>query len=157
MEKLSFFSHIVYNDYVMKKSGYLLVILLIILISSAVYKYWVFVAQRNFIITSEISCDPSEESCFVWDCTPEEDPECDREPYKYISKNAKNIAVCDPYGEQECEELFCSPEEAECEITTCSEDELGDGEICAYEPEALIEDVDTGDTEADVSAGETAN
>lgn len=127
-----------------KKSRYLLYLLIILLVGSAIYKFYKFVIERDFIITAEISCDPEVENCFIWDCDIA-DEECDQSPYKYITKNAKNAPLCDPYTDEGCEELFCSPGEADCEITICSEDELGDEEICSADFDFSGEELDSED------------
>lgn len=131
-----------------RKSKILLSILLILLVVSAAYKFYVFVIERDYVIAAEVSCDPSEEPCFVWNCSLE-DPECDQTPYKYITKNAKNAPVCDPYTE-ECNELVCEAGEPECEYTVCSEETLSEEEFCLYEPitEEMLEPVEeTGETD----------
>jgi hypothetical protein len=113
-----------------KRTKILIPLLIIFFIFSVGAKYYNFVVERNFIVTSEISCDLEIESCFVWDCDMESDPECDYTPYKYISKNAKNVPYCNPYEEGECAELSCDTNEQECEITLCTEETVGEEEYC---------------------------
>lgn len=94
-------------------------------------KYYVFFVEQNYLVTAEADCDPGIESCFVWDCTVEEDADCDQYPYKYIEISAAHISDCNPY-EEECEPLNCTPNDEYCDITYCSDETSGDDEFCLY-------------------------
>jgi len=74
------------NWFLMKEKFYskilfiLLLSLLMILISSSYYKY---IIKEDFILYAEVSCDPSFESCFIYECS-EEDENCDsNDPNQY--------------------------------------------------------------------------
>jgi len=112
-----------------KKSKILIVIFFALVVILAVWKFYVFVVKKDFIITNHISCDPTYESCFATICE-EGDTECDTEPYKKIEKNAKNIPLCDKNDPTNCEELTCGQSEPDCVIILCSEETSEDGEKC---------------------------
>ena len=111
------------------KSKVLIVVFFTLVVVLSVWKFYVYVIKKDFIVTNYISCDPVYESCFVADCE-EGDDECDTEPYKKIEKNAKNIPFCDKNNVENCAELNCEEGENDCVITNCSEDVLEDGEKC---------------------------
>ena len=107
----------------------LLVAAFIVIVAAAIFwKYDTFVTQRDFLVHDQVSCDPSTESCFSYDCD-EGDEECDAEPFKKIRKSARNIPLCPNYTGG-CPELACLPGEEECEVTYCSDEDLEEDEIC---------------------------
>lgn len=130
-----------------KKQKYLAAILIGFFLFSILAKYYHFIVERDFMVTSTVSCNPSIENCFIYECIDGE--ACDEAPYKYIEKNARNAPECNPYTEESCPELFCEPEEVGCEVTLCSEDILEDGESCiSYEEGIDSEEIDSStDTE----------
>lgn len=92
------------------------------------------------MVVAHTSCEPTEESCFVWKCDPatetcSENPTENIEYYKIIHKSAANITVCAPGGT--CgEELVCEPGEKNCQETLCSEEYLaasGENAECSHE------------------------
>lgn len=101
-----------------------LVALVVLSVSASYYRFMVL---HDYLVQAEVDCDPSHESCFVWECDPEEE-ECTGNPdedtwyYKIAYRNAKNIPACDAEdetcdhftcpeeGEAECREVLCSPE-----------------------------------------------
>ena len=91
----------------------------------AVLNYYDKVVLTDFTVFDYVSCDPSVSSCFVY-C--EEECAYD-DPYAKIEKSGRNVPICNSALE-ECDELSCSPGEADCDVTYCSENELEPGEIC---------------------------
>jgi hypothetical protein len=96
------------------------------LIGSLLFAYHRFYKTRNYMVVAHVSCEPTEESCFVWTCdsateTCSEDPTENTEYYKIIQKLAANVAVCAPGGASCEEELTCEPGEKNCKEILCSE------------------------------------
>lgn len=112
-----------------KASRYLFLFVVLAILAVGAYKYKAFVIDRNFDILAHVTCDPQSESCFVADCSPEDDPECDITPYKKVLKSAKNIEECGP--SEECPELSCDENEVGCTTTYCSSETIDEDEICA--------------------------
>lgn len=141
------------NQIVMDRwSKLLLGAVTLVIIGSVVVSFLRFVVFRDYLIETQVDCDPSVESCFVWECDPlsEEDGEaCSGNPdedtwyYKVIRKNAMNIPVCDPNIE-ECEPLSCAPGEPECEYSLCEEGNE-DGVRCSTADDAAIEVMSDGE------------
>lgn len=84
---------------------------------------------HDYLVQAEVDCDPSLESCFVWECDTEED-ECTGNPdedtwyYKIAYRNAKNIPACNTEDET-CEPFVCPEEgEAECSEVLCTSESL---------------------------------
>ncbi len=121
-----------------KASRYLFLFVVLAILAVGAYKYKEFVIDRNFDIFAHVTCDPESESCFVADCSPEDDPECDLTPYKKVLKPAKNIEKCGP--SEECPELSCDENETGCTTTYCSSETIDEGEICA---ETIISPIKT--------------
>lgn len=89
---------------------------------------------RDYMIEAEAPCDPYTESCFVYICDPIEeectgDPEEDTSYYKQISRNAKNIPLCD-IEDESCDALICPPDEEGCSVILCDIATVTEGEIC---------------------------
>ncbi|HLC95212.1 MAG TPA: hypothetical protein VJH89_01870, partial [Patescibacteria group bacterium] len=75
------------------------------------------------------------------------DPLEDTWYYKLISRNAKNIPLCDP-NEEDCEALTCPLGEAECEMTLCdvgNADGIEFTDPVAYAAEYPLEEEEDGD------------
>lgn len=98
--------------------------------------------RQDFNLYAYVDCDPSFESCFVYECDPAwddwciEEPEDPREniwPYKFFFKSAKDTprpedANCDPIEAQDCPLIECAAGDTDCEITC---DPLTDGaDVC---------------------------
>lgn len=80
---------------------------------------------HDYLVQTEVDCDPTFESCFVWECGAESE-ECTGNPdedtwyFKIAYRNAKNIPACDAMDE-ECEQFTCPEEgEVECREVLCS-------------------------------------
>lgn len=97
----------------------------ILVILSVSASYYRFMVLHDYLVQTEIDCDPSYESCFVWECDTEEE-ECTGNPdedtwyYKIAYRNEKNIPNCSEEDE-ECDHFTC-PEEGEegCREVLCS-------------------------------------
>jgi hypothetical protein len=101
-------------------------LLIVLSVSASYYRYMVL---HDYLVQAEVDCDPTYESCFVWECDPEEeectgDPEEDTWYYKFAYRNAKNVPSCEQTSET-CD-LFTCPEggEEECREVLCSADAL---------------------------------
>ena len=108
-----------------KRSKYLLWSFGLLTLVVALWGYRSIFIERNFAIQSTTSCDPQTEICFM-QCT---DNACEEDYYKKITKNAKNIPVCNGVAEA-CAPLACEPGELNCEITPCTSDSVEEGERC---------------------------
>jgi hypothetical protein len=120
-----------------KKSKIFFLIFFLLIVGSVAVTYWRIMVKRDYIISASQECDPTTEVCFVYECDPEGDEECAATPeeerisyYKTITKNAKNIPLCDPYKNECPTELTCEEEEEECEIMLCDEETVPEGESC---------------------------
>jgi hypothetical protein len=133
------------------KSKILLGILGVIIVLSVSTSYYRFLVLHDYIIETEIDCDPAYESCFTWECDSEEE-ECtgnsdeDTWYYKIAYRNAKNIPTCD-MNDEACDQFTC-PEggEAECREVLCSEvtlNEYGIDKPCTV-PEDFLEPIEEG-------------
>jgi len=117
------------------KSKIFFVVLGILVFGSVIVSYVRIYVQRDYLIQTQISCDPDEDNCFVSKCNSDEDFTCSKDPaeqtsyYKIIEKKAYNIPLCDP-NKTECPELSCAPQEEDCQITLCTPDNA-DGATCS--------------------------
>jgi len=117
--------------------------------------------RKDYLIEAEIDCDPEVESCFVWECDPESDvegeactgdPEMDVWYYKYLTRKASDIPMCDEAAwkeDEECDPMTCMGEEEYCEETVCTEEDIEAGESCT-DPETFEyeeEECEEGDEE----------
>ena len=109
-----------------KKSKVLLVVFVIMLATSVVATFERYVIKKDYLIYAHVSCDPTINSCFYYE--PEEGEEV--EYYQKIYRKAYNIPLCDP-EEEDCDALTCPVGEAECEIVSCGEETLEEGESCS--------------------------
>lgn len=136
--------------YMDTKSKILIGLFILLVIGASVWKYKVFVVDRDFVIYNNIACDPYTEACFVYVCE-EGDEECDDTPFKKIEKNAQFADLCDIASGEECSGLICESNEEGCMIVTCSEEALEDGEQCVkYEMPVVVEtDSDTASSTTD--------
>ncbi len=126
-----------------KKSKVLLWVFALMIAGSVGVTFWRIMLKKDYIIEAEADCDPTLETCFIYECDPEEeectgDPEEDIWYYKLIKRNAANIPLCDP-ADENCEALTCPEGEAECEMILCSEETAEEGQIC-NDPEQYIID-----------------
>jgi hypothetical protein len=108
---------------------YFIALSLVVILVVAFYRYDQYIIARNFVVVADIACDPSAESCFVADCSTQDDPDCDTTPYKKVTILAAEAPIC--LEEHSCEGFVCTS--ASCTVSQCSEDELEDGEACLAE------------------------
>ncbi len=118
-----------------KKSKILLWIFAGALIISVGVTYYRYVVKRDYIIFAHTECDPKTESCFYTPCEDGAENDCgaEIEYYKKINKKAFNIELCD-IEQPDCKPLVCKDGEKDCEIISCSDATLGEGESCSTPP-----------------------
>ena len=109
-----------------KKSKILLFIVGLAIIASVGVSFYKYVITKNYQIFTEIPCDPAIDNCFVR--TAEDNS---TSTYKLLSRQASNIPLCDPVSDTNCRALLCEQNEPNCEITTCSAEDLPEGESCS--------------------------
>lgn len=109
-----------------KKSKILLYIAGVAFVISIGVSFYKYVILKDYQIFVEIPCDPALDNCFV---RTEEDGTITN--YRTLSRTASNIPLCDPNTNETCQALTCKPNEPKCEITSCSEEELPEGETCS--------------------------
>lgn len=101
--------------------------LLIVLSVSA--SYYRFMVLHDYVVEAQIDCDPTFESCFVWECDPSIEGECtgneddDTWYYKYAYRNAKNITDCED-GDMTCQFTCTSGGEDECAEVLCTSESI---------------------------------
>ena len=111
-------------------------VLVVLSIAATFYK---IVILKDYQIEAEVSCDPEIETCFVVSCDPNTDDTCPTNPdeqtyyYKYISKKAASIYLCENTTEKiGCDgELSCLSGEQSCFYLYCDANNLADGEECS--------------------------
>ena len=121
-------------------------ILILLIVGSVAATFYRIVILKDYQIVAQVSCDPTYEKCFVYECDPEYDGECSEDPaenisyYKNISKKASNIYECEKTVEKiGCgEELGCVKGEKDCFYTHCDPAELSEGEMCSEIEPGLI-------------------
>jgi hypothetical protein len=113
-------------------------ILILLILGSVGFTFWRIVIQKDYQIVAEVSCNPSEESCFHYEGVVCDFTELDCEPeeaydYKMVSKKAATIYACEQTEEKLgcAEELSCLEDEEACEYTNCDPEV---DEVCAEVP-----------------------
>jgi hypothetical protein len=105
----------------------LMALLLTVLVG---YRFYDYAIGKNFTIDIYTDCNPAEHSCFLL-----EDLDMgygiEDGPYERVSIVSKHAPAC--LEEHSCEDFTCEglPEES-CTITYCSEDTVGEGEVCIH-------------------------
>lgn len=122
-----------------KKSKILLAVFFLLIVGSVAFTYYRIMIKKDYLISSQVDCDPYAEKCFIWNCDPESDvegeacigdPEMDIWYYKIVERNASRIPLCDPEVDEDCEPFLCEAEESECGETLCDAAAVAKGEIC---------------------------
>ena len=130
------------------------------LLAAVAFGVYRFFIARNFLVTFQIDCDPTVDSCFVGYCDPSFD-ECtgneedDIWYYAKVKKMAYDVQKCDPsQGECPDKSICDQPLLQRCWIEKCDPNNIGEDEECidpetylAKHPDALEED------ESDDSSG----
>jgi len=136
-----------------KKSKILIWFFVVLIIGAVGVTYWRIMIKRDYIIQSQVDCDPYTEECFVHVCDPTAGEECTGKPeedtsyYKIIRKNASRIPMCDPNKDENCV-IQCEANEPECEYELCSADNVPEGETC-NNPEEYTQNNPPADEPAD--------
>lgn len=107
----------------------LVVVLFSLLIVVIFIVTWARVYVRgDYMLSSEVECDPAEESCFVRLCEEDCDPEAMQEFYKIRTLAANYASTCNPTVET-CPDLLCS-DIPTCVEELCTEENVHEGEWC---------------------------
>lgn len=115
--------------------------------------------DRNYLLVSEVVCDPDIEACFVRVC--EEDcEEGEVDYYKIRTISAAEVPLCSP-NEGACPEILCS-ELATCREEFCGENNVPENEQCSQisvdeESESGIASELESDSVSDMVEGEGKN
>jgi hypothetical protein len=113
-----------------KKSKILLWLLALLIIASVGVTYWRIMIKKDYIIESQIDCDPAEKACFVWECDPASTVEgeaCTDNPddniwyYSLAKRKAANIPLCDASTDENCDPWTCADGEKDCSETLCDD------------------------------------
>ena len=140
-----------------KKSKILLLVFFILIILAVTLTFYRVMVAKDYLISTEVACDPAIEKCFQRLCDPETE-ECANADnpemiyYKILEKNYKNIKPCDP-ADENCQNLTCEPGEKDCQEILCDENALEEWEECAdleagqSEPESDQAESDQGELE----------
>jgi len=121
-----------------KKSKNLLFVFFTLIFIIVIFCFYKFYFQKDYLVRSEVECDPTAEKCFVSTCDPASDNECPEKLdervsyYKFIEEKAYSVPLCDPnsadcpplvcHGEKDCKEIICD------DSTKTAEDECSDPE-----------------------------
>ena len=93
--------------------------------------FFTFYYQKGYDFIVEAECDPSQQVCFIRDCS--EGSECppnELEQYRMFALNASDFEACAnnscinecATGSIQCEEIFCDESEGEVCATTLTEE-----------------------------------
>ncbi|OHA47554.1 MAG: hypothetical protein A2541_02175 [Candidatus Taylorbacteria bacterium RIFOXYD2_FULL_36_9] len=122
-----------------KKNFWFFTVLGILILASVVTTFVRYYVLKDYQIIAQVSCDPNIELCFQVECDNTVDDSClvnsDNESvtyYKIISKRASNIALCEKSVDKIgcADELSCIFNEEQCSYEYCTEEALGEGELC---------------------------
>jgi len=102
--------------------------LFILLLIAVVVRFYEYKVDRNFLIFSFIECDPTTNDCFVENCSPQVDSECNPSPYAKIAIPGYIAPEC--LAEHTCESFVCSQENG-CIIDYCTEEVTEEWETCS--------------------------
>jgi hypothetical protein len=132
-----------------KKTKILFSILALAVVYAVAATYYRTYISRDYIISTEVECDPTVDQCFIYTCSLDEDSEnydaeCSEDEaerdsyYNVVKKKLANISPevesCDPHF-SECPELSCEPGEANCETVFCDPANLKMDEKCSIPEE----------------------
>lgn len=132
----------------MNTSRVLTIVFVLAVLSSVGATYYRYMVQKDFLVKYETPCDPSQGTCFVYECDPEIE-ECtgnleeDTTYYSLMYRKAFNIPACDAGVEGDCDSAYICPlEEAECSVVTCDEEtSLGEETTCSNPEDFVAEEM----------------
>lgn len=114
-----------------KYGKYFFLIFGLLIAGSVFATYYRMVIQKNYIIETQVDCDPLENACFIWECDPISDvdgekctgdAEKDIWYYNLAKRNAANVPLCNPATDETCTPLVCDLGEKDCEEIFCNEE-----------------------------------
>lgn len=145
----------------------------ILIAASVAVTYWRIMVKKDYVIESQVDCDPYAEACFIWECDPAStvegeactgDAESDVWYFKVAKRNAGRIPLCDPETDEACDPWTCGEGEKDCSETLCTEDQLesqsasGCVDPVKYAEENPVEEeaveCEEGDAECEAAAAE---
>ncbi|MEI7809966.1 MAG: hypothetical protein WCI41_00190 [bacterium] len=85
--------------------------------------FYHFFIKNTFEVTKQVPCDPAVDSCFVSDCDTN-DSTCD------TTTTYKKIKAPSKYAGSNYENFTCEAGNPNCEIITCNDSTVEDGEKC---------------------------
>ena len=146
-----------------KKNKIFFIVFFLLIIGSVGATYYRTMIKNDYMISSQIDCDPYVEKCFIWECDPASTVEgeaCTGEAendiwyYQIFERRAYNIPSCDP-DDENCEALVCPEGEEDCGVTFCDEtNKVEQGVECSDpvqyaidNPEEEEEECEEGDEE----------
>lgn len=144
------------------KSKILIWIFVALIIIAVALTFWRIMIKRDYVISSQIDCDPTVEKCFIWRCDPTStvegeactgDPETDVWYYQIAQRNASRIPLCDPATDETCLPFACDEGEKDCSVTFCDPETAGEDEEC-NDPEEYNLNNPSEEEDADLSADE---
>lgn len=118
-----------------KKSKIFFWVLGILILAAISVTYWRIMLKRDYIIEAEADCDPTTETCFIYECDPSAEectgnPDEDTSYYKLVRRNASKIPTCNPEADESCQPLVCGEGENDCEEILCTEETKAPEEAC---------------------------
>lgn len=143
----------------MDRKSKILVTLIFLLIGGVLFfmYYKIFVA-RDYIVQSEVDCDPYTEACFIYTCNPDEE-ECkgnlleDTYYYKIMRRHAAYVPQCSL--ESETCSFECAVDEIECEYEWC--DVSTESESVCSDPERYTLENPLEETRESETDGESSD
>lgn len=147
-----------------KKTRIFFIVFFLLIAASVGATYYRIMVKRDYVIESQVDCDPETEKCFVWQCDPnatEEGEKCTGDPeedvwyYKIARRNAGRIPLCDPEKDENCQPFVCEEGEKDCEEILCDEETAAEQEATCNDPEEYLKNNPPEEDEEDgVSADE---
>lgn len=114
--------------------------------------YFRIYVRGDYMLFSEVECDPAEEACFVRECEEDCDPKSPEEYYKTRSVSAAFVSTCNPTVE-ECSDQLCS-EIPTCVEHLCIDESVPEGEWC-NDPQVYRDSMNFSDEDPEELDGRT--
>lgn len=105
--------------------------LMLVSVAITAVRFFIF---RDYKISAEVSCDPSEKSCFARPCESEKASCKEGEKYQYyttIQKKASDVSGCPTDDSGNCVSMRCNVGESDCFEASCTSDTVLEGEYCS--------------------------